>query len=309
MLFLTLLCFLQDFNLPEDRTLDLYEVLGLPHSFTPRHIQRAYRRFRSILSASPPVTDRQRENVADIELAFTILGNPSARDIYGLLGWTFLDHLTFKVSHYISDAEFAFMRKFQTQTDAPPADFTGNIWFPVSFSLADYYRGATKVIYLSGFAPCTEDQKLLPKLTRYNLTLPAGAPAFYPIDPPGDFYNPGVPMSPHSVVFLPMCAPVPNFERVGNDLWTNATITLAEAIAGKALGVKNIDGSTVFVDWSPEIQRGEPVRVPGKGFRDWLGEGAGDLVVRFTVTFPAAIGEDERAALGGLLSDSDDDYE
>ena len=96
------------------------------------------------------------------------------------------------------------------------------------------------------------------------------------------------------------------FQRKATDLLFEKEITLAEALCGFTYTIDHLDGRQLVVsspgdgeivrpdDWVCVPDEGMPLH--GRPFEK------GNLYIHYQVKFPAALGADERAALGKLLS-------
>jgi len=92
--------------------------------------------------------------------------------------------------------------------------------------------------------------------------------------PPGDLYIQVV-VKPHRV-----------FERKGDDLYVDVSVTYPEAVLGTEIDVPTISGEKVRVKIPPGAKHGDLVRVEGKGMPRLRGSGSGDLYVRVNVDVP-----------------------
>jgi DnaJ-class molecular chaperone len=317
--FVTFLCFLKPFNFSGLSFLDPYQVLGLKKSFTQRDLRRVYRRYLVEKSRSVQPTALRERQLREVEFSYSLLSNPSARKLYDQsTSLDFMSNADFTISGFASDIHMAVIQQTYGQVPVELAKSCGTIYFPIDFTLFDFYRGAKRRIYLSGLAKCVcksgkrcrkcRDHPYTECIRIYTLVLPPGAPTYYPILAQ-KVYDDGVDRAPHDIVFLPICADFPGFSRVGDDLWTNQTISLSEAIRGQQIGILNIDGEIVKVKLDPSLQSGGVVRVSGKGFPIAGQEMAGDLVVSIEVTFPDKLSAKQKEALTGLLPDDESSYE
>jgi curved DNA-binding protein len=76
------------------------------------------------------------------------------------------------------------------------------------------------------------------------------------------------------------------FKRLGNDLYTTASIDLYTAILGGEIFVDSLSGK-IKVKVAPETQNGTKIRLKGKGFPVYKQEGQfGDLYITYQVTLP-----------------------
>lgn len=315
----SLLCFLQHLNLTGLTAIDPYQTLGLKKEFSPKDIHRVYRRYITEKLKNPDPSPRRRRQIEEIEFAYSILGNPSAKTLYDKFGVEFLNNTDFTVQGYASDIQLALVQRAYGQIPTELVENGGTLFYPVEFSLVDFYKGAKKRIVMNSLQPCKcksggtrcakcRNSPIVEQIMSYTFELPAGAPNFY-VSYAEDVFDRTIPRGAHNIVFFAICQDDAQFVRVGNDLWTNQTITLSEAIRGKAVEVVNIDDETVTVEIGTKVQNGGIVRVPGMGF-PFVGEQIrGDLVVNFDVSFPGKLTDAQKQEIAALLPDDESQYE
>jgi curved DNA-binding protein len=85
---------------------------------------------------------------------------------------------------------------------------------------------------------------------------------------------------------------------VGDDLRTETTIDVYDAILGGETRVRGLDG-TYPLTIPPGVQPGQQLRLSGRG-RPREGAGRGDLIVVMYVEIPQKLGATEAAALDTL---------
>jgi curved DNA-binding protein len=96
----------------------------------------------------------------------------------------------------------------------------------------------------------------------------------------------------------------PDFERVGDDLFTTTTIDLYTAILGGEVILETLNGKVKLVV-KPETQFGTKMRLKGKGFPIYKKEGeTGDLYVTFNVKLPTNLTEKQRSLFEELQKES-----
>lgn len=81
--------------------------------------------------------------------------------------------------------------------------------------------------------------------------------------------------------------PDPEFKRDGNDLITERTITLKEAIFGTKINIQTLQGETVTLTVKKGIQPGNKLRIKGYGIKK--GKESGDLFVIINVQLPTQL--------------------
>ncbi len=86
----------------------------------------------------------------------------------------------------------------------------------------------------------------------------------------------------------------PDFKRLGNDLYTKATIDLYTALLGGETTIETLKGK-VKLKVNPETQYGTKIRLKGKGFPVYKKEGeAGDLYVTYEIKLPVNLSEQQK---------------
>jgi len=87
--------------------------------------------------------------------------------------------------------------------------------------------------------------------------------------------------------------PHPNFERRGDDLYTDVSIPLTTAVLGAEVEVKTLKGKAML-KVPPETQNDKRFRLGGMGMPRLGGRGRGDLFVRARVLLPTHLDDKER---------------
>jgi molecular chaperone DnaJ len=86
------------------------------------------------------------------------------------------------------------------------------------------------------------------------------------------------------------------FQRDGDDLLCEATVTFVQAALGAEIEVPTID-SKVMIKIPASTQPGAAFHVRGKGVKNLQGYGHGDLRVRIQVEVPANLNAEQKAKL------------
>ncbi|KAJ5752071.1 hypothetical protein N7520_008988 [Penicillium odoratum] len=96
--------------------------------------------------------------------------------------------------------------------------------------------------------------------------------------------------------------PHPDFKRVGDNLVTNVTLTLKEALTGWERIVRTIDGKSIRVSKPGPTQPGHEERFPNLGMViSKKPSDRGDLVVHVNVKFPTSLTAEQKTILGDIL--------
>jgi DnaJ family protein B protein 4 len=313
------LCFVHSFDFTAFNLVDPYQVLGLKKSFKSRDLRRVFRRYLLEKTRNATPTPLRQRQFAEIDFSLTLLSNPSAKKLYDSVGLDFLNNTAFMVTGFSSDIQLAVTQQTYGQIPPEMTESGGTVYFPIEFQLADFYRGATRTVYLSGISQCVckksktqrcrkcRQQPFIDQIQTQKVTLPPGAPPFFPILA-ANAYDLGVPRAAHDIVFIPIAADAPGFARVGHDLWVNQTIQLSEVIRGRDAEVVTLDGEIVKVGFDATLKEGGIVRVLGKGFPVFGQEASGDLVIVFDVVFPETLDEQQKKELAVILPDDEEAY-
>lgn len=119
------------------------------------------------------------------------------------------------------------------------------------------------------------------------------------------FFEEGEPMvdgEPGDLKFKIRTLPHATFKRSGNDLMMNMTISLLDALVGFSRDVSHLDGHPVTLAAAGVTRPGDVQVVAGEGMPQFSNpERRGDLFVTYTVDFPAALSEEQKALAKQLL--------
>lgn len=108
--------------------------------------------------------------------------------------------------------------------------------------------------------------------------------------------------TPPDLIFIVDEKPHPIFKREGNDLLVVQTLTLLEALTGKAHNIKTLDGRNLDVPETDIIRPGHEVVIPNEGMPNSKDPSKkGNLKVRFEVKFPTRLNEDQKSHLMRVL--------
>lgn len=110
--------------------------------------------------------------------------------------------------------------------------------------------------------------------------------------------EPHVDGDPGDLVFIVRPRPHARFERRGDDLHMNATISLADALVGFATSFTHLDGRKVPLNATGVTRPGATLMLVGEGMpRSGAPATRGNLVVTFTVDFPAKLTDKQKKAV------------
>lgn len=302
--------------------IDYYKVLGLDKSASPDDIKKAYRKLARKHHPDLNPNDKEAQKLfQQINEANEVLSDPEMRRKYDQYGAQYGEHWK-QGEEYEKSRQSQGQRQHAGQGRAADwGDFTFNggqgegdfsDFFESLFgrgSSSSGRRGNMKFrgedyeaqMHLSlADAARTHQQILTVNGKKIRITIPAGVANGQVIKlkghggaganggPAGDLY----------ITF--MIQDDPRFRRVGDDLYTTATIDLYTALLGGEAMVNTLDGQ-VKLKVKPETPPGSKTRLREKGFPVYKQEGkAGDLYVTFEVKLPTNLTDKEKELFGQL---------
>lgn len=115
--------------------------------------------------------------------------------------------------------------------------------------------------------------------------------------------EPHIDGEPGDLVLRVRTTPHPRFERRGDDLYTNVTISLVDALSGFELDIPHLDGHKVHVVRDKITWPGARVRKKGEGMPNYENNNLyGVMYVTFDVAFPKGeLDKEEKEAVAKIL--------
>jgi len=109
---------------------------------------------------------------------------------------------------------------------------------------------------------------------------------------------------PGDLVLQIRTRPHPKFERRGDDLYTNVTISLVDALSGFEMDIEHLDGHKVHVSREKITWPGARVRKKGEGMPNYENNNLyGTMYVTFDVAFPKGeLSEQDKQAVSKILN-------
>ena len=101
------------------------------------------------------------------------------------------------------------------------------------------------------------------------------------------------------VYIITKVRPHPYFERKGDNLYSDASVTIKEAALGDKIEIATVDG-IVSLTVPPGVQSGQQLKLKGKGVPHLGGGGVGDHYVTIKVVTPTGLNENEKELLRQL---------
>lgn len=269
--------------------IDYYKVLEIEKTATETDIKKAYRKLARKLHPDLNPNDKEaNKKFQAINEANEVLSDPEKRKKYDLHGkdWQHAEQYEQQAQQQRSSTGG------QGFTGADEGDFSG--FFESMFGGSErrrqtQYRGQD---YNAEFtlslidAMETHQQTLTVNGKNIRITIPAGIENRQVIKLKG-YGSPGANGGPAGDLYITfIIKPNADFKRLGNDLFTKATIDLYTALLGGETTIETLQGK-VKLKVNPETQYGTKIRLKGKGFPVYKKEGeAGDLYVTYQIQLP-----------------------
>ncbi len=279
--------------------IDYYKILEIEKSATDADIKKAYRKLARKLHPDLNPNDKEaHKKFQAINEANEVLSDPEKRKKYDLYGkdWQHAEQFEQQRNQ---------QQQYSNQAGSP---FSGNegedfsSFFESMFggggrSSQTKYRGqdynAELTLSLID-AMETHQQTLTVNGKNIRITIPAGIENGQVIKLKG-YGAVGANGGPNGDLYITfIITPNINFKRLGNDLYTKATIDLYTALLGGETTIETMKGK-VKLKIAPETQYGSKIRLKGKGFPVYKKEGeAGDLYVTYEIELPTKLSEKQK---------------
>lgn len=282
--------------------IDYYKVLEVDKTATADEIKKAYRKLARKFHPDLNPSDKEaHKKFQRINEANEVLSDPEKRKKYDQYGkdWQHAEHF---------EKQRQQRHQHQPRQEAYTSeDFSGEGDFSSFFESMFGTGGGQRTTKFRGQDFNAELHLQLPDVLKTHqqtlsvngknirITIPAGIENGQVIKLKG-YGAPGMNGGPSGDLYITFqIADHPKYKRVGNDLFTTATIDLYTALLGGDAVIDTIDGK-VKMKVSPETQPGTKVRLKGKGFPVYKQEGQhGDLYVTYEVKLPTNLTEKQRA--------------
>lgn len=112
--------------------------------------------------------------------------------------------------------------------------------------------------------------------------------------------------APADLIFVVDEKPHAFFKRQGNDLVITQKILLVEALVGKTLNLKTLDGRDLTIQVTDIVEPGYQLVVPNEGMPISKEPGKkGNLRIKFDVMFPSRLTTQQKYDLKRILSEAD----
>ncbi|MCH7607295.1 MAG: J domain-containing protein [Chloroflexi bacterium] len=289
-----------------------YDTLGVPRDASEKDVRSAYRRLARKYHPDVNRGDKGAESrFKEINEAYQVLADAEDRKKYDRFGenWRHADQ--FARAGADGPSPFTWFGRTrrrgpgrsEAQRSAPSGfgdllgDFFGTrtrtgsggfaaqpVDVPITITLEEAYAGAKRMVQTAPDPFSGEAGR------RLEVTIPAGVAS-------GSRVHIGAPApggAPLDIYLSVTVAPHPRFERKGNDLLTQVSVPLADAVLGGEVEVSTITGAKVALKLPPETQNGRVFRLRGKGMPKGKSGGHGDLLATVKVVLPTNLNDEQR---------------
>jgi len=279
--------------------IDYYKTLGIDKNASAEEIKKAYRKLARKMHPDLNPNDKDaHQKFQQINEAHEVLSDAEKRKKYDQYGkdWQHADQFEQQRQSQQNQQRYS-GSQFSGGDDTDFSSFFESMFGQQGRSSQAKYRGqdynAELKLNLTD-AMQTHQQTLTVNGKNIRITIPAGIENGQIIKLKG-YGAPGVNGGPAGDLFITFSiAPHPQFKRLGNDLYTNATIDLYTAVLGGETTIDTLSGK-VKLKVNPETQFGTKIRLKGKGFPVYKKEGeAGDLYVTYDIKLPTNLTDEQK---------------
>lgn len=291
--------------------IDYYSILGVDKKASAEDIKKAYRKLaRKYHPDVNPNDTSAHAKFQQINEANEVLSDPEKRKKYDEYGenWKHADEYQKARQQQAQNGGFSsnfgggnYQYGFSEDDFGGFSDFFENLFGGGARAggnrRASSFRGndfnAELHLTLRDAAE-THKQTLNVNGKNIRITVPAGIADGQVIKLKGQG-GPGMNGGPHGDLYITfMIAPDPDFQRKGNDIYTQVPLDLYTAVLGGEVTLETFSGK-VKMKVKPETQNGTKVRLKGKGFPVYKKEGHfGDLFVTYNIRIPTNLSQKQK---------------
>ena len=294
--------------------IDYYKILAIDKKASQADIKKAYRKLARKLHPDLNPNDKEaQQKFQQINEANEVLSDPEKRKKY--------DHYGKDWEHADVYEEAKRNQRSSSNRTRPNNGGSGNAgnedfsdFFESMFGGSGFGGGRRKSAQFKGqdlnaslklnLRDILEDQKQTLDLgtKKIRITIPAGVEDGQTIKISG-YGREGFNGGPKGDLYLSFAINNnTNFQRVGNDLYKNQSITLYDAILGGEIEVETLTGQ-VKLKVKAETQNDTKVKLKGKGMPVYKQKGNyGDLYITYKVEMPQNLTETEKQLFQQLKS-------
>ncbi len=294
--------------------IDYYKILGVDKKASAEDIKKAYRKLARKLHPDLNPNDKEaHRKFQELNEANEVLSDPEKRAKYDKYGenWKHGEEYEKAQQQWNQQQQSqqwgtAGGQTFYTEGDFADEDFSDffHSMFGSGFSQRarssgrhHRYKGADYQAELHltlRQAMHTHQQTLKINDKNVRITIPAGVVDGQKIKLAG-YGQPGQGNGPNGDLYITFTIEEdPVFKRLGNDLYTDASVDLYTAVLGGDVMINTLDGQ-VKMNIKPGSQPGSKLRLRGKGFPVYKKDGHfGDLYVSLKVQLPENLSDREK---------------
>ncbi len=277
--------------------IDYYKILEIDKSATEADIKKSYRKLARKLHPDLNPNDKEaHKKFQAINEANEVLSDAEKRKKYDLYGkdWQHADQFEQQRQQRPSNEG---RQQFSGNDEGDFSSFFESMFGGGERGKQTKYRGQdynTELTISLIDAMETHQQTLTVNGKNIRITIPAGIENGQVIKLKG-YGAPGANGGPPGDLYITFIISInPDFKRLGNDLYTKATIDLYTALLGGETTIETLKGK-VKLNVNPETQYGTKIRLKGKGFPVYKKEGeAGDLYVTYEIKLPVNLTEQQK---------------
>jgi curved DNA-binding protein len=288
--------------------IDYYKILEVDKNATAEDIKKAYRKLARKLHPDLNPNDKDaHKKFQQINEANEVLSDPEKRKKYDQYGkdWQHAEQFEKQRQSRPRQEAYASAGNFSeddfSERDFSEGDFSSffeSMFGGRSGQRQTRYRGqdlnAELHLQLIDVFK-THKQTLSVNGQNIRITIPAGVENGQVIKLKG-YGASGVNGGPTGDLYITFqIADNQEFKRIGNDLFTTATLDLYTALLGGETVIETLEGK-VKMKVKPETQPGTKVRLKGKGVPVYKQEGqSGDLYVTYELKLPTNLSDKQKA--------------
>lgn len=295
--------------------IDYYKILGVDKNASAEDIKKAYRKLARKLHPDLNPNDKEaQKKFQELNEANEVLSDPEKRAKYDKYGENWKHGEEYEKAQQQYEQQKSQQRQwsnqggqtFYTEGDFSDEDFSEffHSMFGSGFSRRGSSTGSRSRFKGADFqaelqltlrqAMQTHQQTLSINGKNVRITIPAGVADGQKIKLAG-YGQPGVNGGPNGDLYITFTIEDdPLFKRLGNDLYTDASIDLYTAVLGGETMINTLGGQ-VKMTIKPSTQPNAKLRLKGKGFPLYKKEGQfGDLYVTLKVHLPEDLSDKER---------------
>ncbi|PSN36207.1 DnaJ shv [Blattella germanica] len=303
LLYLSVLCFIAVFA-----GRDFYSILGVPRNANTNQIKKAYRTLAKELHPDKNQDDPDASRkFQDLGAAYEVLSDPDKRETYDRCGEDCLKkdgmmNGADPFASFFGDFGFNFGGSSNGQQETPRgADIVMDL-----FEMVTRHLGPGRFQMMQQTV-CDECPNV--KLVNEERTLEIEIEPGMVDGQESKFIAEGEPHldgEPGDLVLKIKTMPHAVFERRGDDLYTNVTLTLQDALVGFTMEIEHLDGHKVQVSRDKITWPGARIRKKGEGMPNYHNNNLhGTLYITFDVEFPKSeLSEEEKKAIQNILNQS-----